>query len=365
MVASRLSNGLPNASVALVEVGADNRDSPHVTDPLQVRDLLSGSTAFTDTSVPQKHLGDARIHTFSGRTLGGSSVVNYCAWMRGHASSYDAWAEQVGDARWSYQGLLPFFKRSESYPKPREDSAHGYDGPVRLAPLKTGTFPLGEPIRKAFAESGFGVCDDINGGDPQGLLTGPMSYFDGVRQHSANTYDLTKVKIYTNSAGHKVIFEAGSRTASGVLLADGITLHARKEVIVSCGALRTPQLLMLSGIGPTKELEKHRIPQLVDLPVGQGLHDHYGFDLIWKLRYPERGLAVGSPAFQNSEGRVPADWIFQAAAPDVEVEKAARVDQTSFKAGPRVDYEVSLLYMARYLRCWDRLQMTNEEYSHR
>lgn len=269
--------------------------------------------------------------------------MNFCGWTRGHASDFDAWGQLVQDARWSYQGLLPFFKKSETHPNSINPEQHGHDGPIRATVMET-SFRLREPLKAAFKEIGVDENDDMNSGSPSGLATVLMSRADGLRQHAANKYDLANIEVMTNTLAHKVLVDQESKTATGVQLSNGTVLRA-KEVIVSCGAMRSPHLLLHSGIGPAAQLQKHGISQVVDLPVGEGLHDHPSIDLQWRLAHPERGLAVGSPLFENLSGAAPMDWMYQDAASDAELEKAAKVDGNAFRQGPRIDFEVPILYM--------------------
>ena len=148
----------------------------------------------------------------------------------------------------------------------------------------------------------------------------------------------------TNTTVERVLIEQSQ--ATGVELSDGQVLKASKEVVLSCGALRTPQLLMLSGIGPKPELAKFDIKQVVELPVGRNLQDHGSVNIVWKLKHPNDGFAFGSLAFNKPEYATgnPMDWFATAAAPDEDLQKAASVDGTTFKPGPHTDYEVTVMY---------------------
>lgn len=184
----------------------------------------------------------------------------------------------------------------------------------------------------------------MNSGDPNGVAQLVENWHNASRQHAAICYDLKGVRVMTNSVVERVHFEDGK--ATGVELHDGQLLTASKEVILSAGALRTPQLLMLSGIGLKSELSKFNIRQVVELPVGQNLQDHGSLNIIWKLKNPDNGYAFGSPAFNKPEyaNGNPMDWFGTAAAPDEELQSAASADGTSFNPGPRTDYEVTVMY---------------------
>ena len=184
----------------------------------------------------------------------------------------------------------------------------------------------------------------MNCGNPNGVARLVENWHEASRQHAAICYNLEGVQVMTNTIVQRILLEKGR--AVGVELHDGQQLGAAKEVIVSCGALRTPIILMLSGIGPQSELSKHDINQVVDLPVGQNLHDHGSINIVWKLADPEKGYAVGSAAFNKPEYMTgnPMDWMASGPAPDEDLQKAALVDGTDFQAGVRTDYEVTVMY---------------------
>ena len=192
--------------------------------------------------------------------------------------------------------------------------------------------------------TGLDFNPDMNSGDPNGVAQLVENWHEASRQHAAICYDLKGVHVLTNTIVERVRLQ--NNKAIGVELADGQLLTASKEVILSCGALRTPQILMLSGIGPNSELSKYNIKQVAELPVGQNLHDHGSINIVWKLKNPENGYAFGSPAFNKPEYMTgnPMDWFGTAAAPDEELQMAASVDGSTFKPGPRSDYEVTLMY---------------------
>jgi choline dehydrogenase-like flavoprotein len=251
-----------------------------------------------------------RIHYIAaGRALGGGSTLNYGDWARGDASDYDDWARVVGDSRWSYKSLLPFFKKSE-YPfdSVANPEQRGLDGPVQFASITASDpqrwYPLREIIYAAWAELGVKHNPDTNSGCLSGISEIEENWKNGLRQPSYKTYGFGGVQVLTNTMVHRVLIKTssdGQDVASGVQLVDGRQIAARKEVIVCAGIYRTPQLLKLSGIGPASELAEHGIPLIKDNPqVGQNLFEHFALFLFWKLREP---LALGgspiwsSPAF--------------------------------------------------------------------
>jgi choline dehydrogenase-like flavoprotein len=173
---------------------------------------------------------------------------------------------------------------------------------------------LREPIRRAWAELGVERVKDGNGGEPLGISELMENWRDGRRQCASDTYDLSGVAVLPNTMVQRIILSSENRkvTATGVQLVSGQIISATREVIVSCGAYRTPQLLMLSGIGNAHDLDRHGIPLVVDNPeVGRNFHDHLALCMWWKLRNPELGLAIGTPLWRDPAYRkgLPRDWV--------------------------------------------------------
>lgn len=161
-------------------------------------------------------------------------------------------------------------------------------------------------------EAGLQFNQDANDGNPLGFAALTENWKDGKRQPAAKAYDISKASVYTDVMVERVIINE-EKTAKGIELVDGRIYIANQEVLVCCGSIKTPQLLMLSGVGPHDQLASHGIPTVADLPVGKGLHDHLSATMYFKLRHPERGLAIGSsrfgemaPDFKNGN---PIDWI--------------------------------------------------------
>lgn len=307
-LASRLHQLQPTLSIALVERGPNETEHPHVVNP-QAAPLLAQTNLVIDYKTShQPQLNDRTVSNLAGRLLSGSSAANYGAWMRAPASDYDLWAQRVGDSRWSYQNLLPYFRRTENHYDAKGDKEqHGFEGPIHTTSGRA--YPLREFIHQAFVDAGFHDIPDTSAG--VGMTPWVENWKDGTRQHSSKAFDLSGSHVITQSIVTRVILN-DKKAATGIALSDGRQLHAKKEVIISCGAHKTPQLLMLSGIGPAEELKKHSIEQLVDSPaVGSNHFDHLSLHQAWRLRHPERGLAMGSPAFNKPEYSLgfPVEWM--------------------------------------------------------
>ena len=199
-------------------------------------------------------------------------------------------------------------------------------------------------MKEALLSTGLKFNSDMNSGDPNGVAQLVENWCETSRQHVAICYNLKDTRVMTNTVVQRVLLEGNK--ATGVELTDGQRLMASKEVIVSCGAIRTPQLLILSGIGPKSELSKFNIKQVAELPVAQHLHDHGSINIIWKLKSPDKGFPFGTPFFNKPEYATgnPMDWMVTAAAPDEDLRKAASADGTTLHPGPRTDYEVTVMY---------------------
>ncbi len=279
VLANRLSAD-PRARVCLIEAGGkDSHPLIHV--PAGVAAAIGTKRlGWGYWSAPQAHLDGRRIPIPRGRVLGGSSSINGMAYHRGSPRDYDDWAAQ-GNSGWSYAEVLPYFKRSENNPDYRGSPYHGQGGEMNV------TFPKGpNPLNRVFAEAMAGLqfrhCDDFAGenGEGYGLRQGMIR--DG-RRESGTTAFLNPIrgrpnlKVVTDAAVQRVLVENGRATGVEVRGPDGLDrIGARREVIVSAGAIGSPQVLMLSGIGDGDELKAHGIAVQRHLPaVGKNFHDHF------------------------------------------------------------------------------------------
>ncbi|KAK4501608.1 hypothetical protein PRZ48_007417 [Zasmidium cellare] len=332
VIASRLKQGDPNLSVALIERGPDERKHPMVLNPMAVAQLKDVGLDSVYPTVKQEHLNDRTLELHAGNILSGSSAVNYGLWMRGQSKDYDHWAELSGDQRWSYEGLLPFFKKSEAHWDPNGDrTQHGFDGPIKTSSGRA--FPLRKAVHDGLAEIGLKDNPDPNGGNPLGISAWTENW-SPTRQPAGSAFDLKGVDVITDTTIQKIEFDTtqGEPRATSVRLVDGRILSAKKEVILSCGAHRTPQVLMLSGIGPTDELSKLGVTTLVYSPdVGENLFDHLGSTLVFKLdaEKAEEGLAVGNAKFMEVPHHLQgltAEWMSIDTLPKDEVKAALQAD---------------------------------------
>ncbi|CAN9132804.1 unnamed protein product [Alternaria alternata] len=359
VIASRLQERKPSLSIVVIEAGADPAGNPYVTDPAAAANLHFSEFDYNYLTTPQEHLDGNPKRNVGFKGLGGGSVINTGGWIRGDAQDYDEWARDVGDSRWSYEGLLPYFKRTEKHFDPDADpSQHGHDGLMHTASVSSSgrQFPLRQRVLKLWSNLGIPHIHDLNDGRPQGISDLVENFEDGKRQMTQSVFPLEGVKVLTSTLVRRVLFD-DAKIAVGVELANGqrIDLNDGGQVIIAAGAYRTPQVLMLSGIGDHSQLLQHEIPTVVNLPsVGQNLHDHLMLYRYWKLRHPEQGLAIGSPLFggPNYDKGGPVDFLVRAPISinplksAIEKDEGPISDEHPLLKGPRTHLEMLLLYIA-------------------
>ena len=303
VVASRLANAPSKPSVLILEAGPNPSSDHDVVTPIGGF-ALQGSVLDWQYHTAPTPATKERSHVLTaGKTLGGGSMLNYCGWSRGDASDYDHWASQAGgDQRWNYSGLLPYFRRSENWFDKQADSVqHGFAGPILVTSVAASdhkrVYPLGKPLRQAWMDLGVGetaACEGRNQGASDWLET----WINGERQPVHQRYPLKGVTVITNTPVTKILFteDSDSPAAVGAILQDGRQVLAQKEVILSAGALQTPTLLQISGIGPSSLLSSFSIPVVYDSPaVGATYFDHFALFQLFKLHPSATGLAIGHP----------------------------------------------------------------------
>jgi choline dehydrogenase len=229
-------------------------------------------------TVPQKHALDRKIPTVRGKVLGGSSSINGLLFVRGHRSNYDSWAAEGCDG-WSYNDVLPAFKRLEDW----EDGANdlrGAGGPIAVTRQK-GMTPASQAWIEALCETlGVPFNEDYNGASQEGATIFQQSAKSGIRFSSSRGYlgpggKHASLTVETGVTVGRVVIENGRAVGVEILDKKGPRIvRATKEVVLAAGVIGSPQILMLSGVGPAAHLREHGIEVKSDLPVGQNLHDH-------------------------------------------------------------------------------------------
>jgi choline dehydrogenase-like flavoprotein len=337
-LASRLKHYLPTSTILLLEAGPSPKGNPLTVEPLACFAAHKSDIDWNYTSTPQSHLNNRTTYAAGGKILGGGSATNYGTWTRGPKVDYDLWGKIVGDNSWGYEGLVEYFKRTERVVGKADggkDGEHGYNGPIHVVSVTKSSekrrYPLREKTRAAWEKVGVKTIADGNAGDPIGCAEIVENWREGKRQISSDAYGLEDVQVITDTLVKRVVVEekGGVKTATGVELADGQVILAAKEVIVSAGAYRTPQVLLLSGIGPASELAEVGIPLALDAPqVGKNFFDHMNCFSWWKLKHPEEGLSLGSPLLTDPAFfmGMPSDWVVTEHAADAEMRKALETD---------------------------------------
>lgn len=247
-------------------------------------------------TVPQAQMAQRRLFWPRGRTLGGSSAINAMCYVRGHAADYDHWAT-LGNAGWSYADVLPYFKRLENFDAGdgAVDEFHATGGPLNATRLRQPN-PLSAVFIEAAQQAGHRVNADFNGAEQDGVGYFHVAQKGGERCSNARAYlhdtvARPNLTVVTDVRVTRVLFD-GKRAGGVRYYALGAyrEVHARCEVILSAGAVGSPQLLLLSGIGPRDELARHSIAVVHELPgVGKNLQDH--LDAIVSMRNRTR-LAI-------------------------------------------------------------------------
>ena len=284
VLASRLSEN-PDARVLLLEAGPpDTADEIHI--PAAVNLLFKSAYDWAYQTVPQDRAGGRSVYWPRGRVLGGSSSINAMIYIRGSRYDYDTWRDDYGCEGWGYTDLLPYFLRAEN--NSRGASAyHGASGPLSVQDLRWKSGLTGAFLAAA-RSCGQAANDDFNGPRQDGVGYYQVTQRGGRRWSAADAYlhpamGRPNLTVQTDALVTGVIIEAGK--ATGVrYLRRGVeeTARADAEVIVSSGAIGSPQLLMLSGIGPAAHLHEHDIAVVADSPgVGGNLSDHPVVTAMW------------------------------------------------------------------------------------
>ncbi len=247
-------------------------------------------------SVPEPHLGGRRMIVPRGRVIGGSSSINGMVFVRGHPRDFDTWAE-MGAHGWAWADVLPYFRRMESW---HGDNGHGSGVPTpwrgRSGPLHVTRGAQRNPLYRAFIEAGrqagYPLTDDYNGYRQEGFGPMEMTVWRGRRWSAANAYLRPALKrrgcTLVRAFARRVVIEEGRARGVEVARRGRIgMIRARREVVIAAGAINSPKLLMLSGIGPARHLAEHGIPVLADRPgVGQNLQDHLELYIQYASRQP-------------------------------------------------------------------------------
>jgi choline dehydrogenase len=286
-VASRLSED--GSRVVLLEAGPKDRH-PMIHIPAGIRSLISHPVLnWNYSSEPESGSGGRRIHWPRGKVLGGSSSINGMLYVRGNAADYDGWAQR-GCRGWSYDDVLPYFKRSENYRGAGEDAFRGRDGELVVEDYRT-ILPLTHRFVEAAQQAGFGLTPDYNGGQQEGVGYSQMTRKGRLRASTAQTFlraarKRANLRVETQAMATKLLFEG--KKCVGVAYRQGgqdRELRAAREVILCGGSVNSPHLLQISGVGSGAHLHGLGITPVHELAgVGQNLSDHYVTRISHRVR---------------------------------------------------------------------------------
>ncbi len=277
VLAARLCEN-PNTRVALLEAGPVDR-SALIHCPAGLALLAqNGQANWAFQTVPQAGLGGRSGYQPRGKVLGGSSSINAMVYIRGQRADYDHWAEQ-GNPGWAFHDVLPYFKRAEHNER-GADAYHGSGGPLNVMDLRSPN-RFGPVFVEAARQAGYPLNRDFNAAEQEGVGLYQVTHRSGERCSAAKAYlapALSRPNLSVLTGVHVMRILTEGRRAVGVELRSraGVQqLQARREVLLAAGALQSPQILMLSGIGPGETLQRHGVAVVHDLPgVGSHLHDH-------------------------------------------------------------------------------------------
>jgi choline dehydrogenase len=310
-LASRLSSGFDNIvigagtagsvvvrrlldaghSVLVLEAGPTD-DVPAIHDPARIMEVIGTERDWRSYTEPQVHAAGQALYWVRGRTLGGSSAINGMLYARGFPADYDSWAYRGNDG-WDYRSVLPYFVRAEDFAggaSPRR----GAGGPLHVS------FPpqrsdLGQAVMSASVHCGLARVADYNDPmNPPAMVGWSQSSIVDGRRHSAwqayvaPVVSRGRLTVHTDALVHRILFDGERATGVEYRVAGRVQrVYADGDIVLSAGAVGTPQVLLLSGIGPADQLRAVGIDVRADLPgVGQNLHDHLVAPVIWAARRP-------------------------------------------------------------------------------
>jgi choline dehydrogenase-like flavoprotein len=289
VLAARLSQD-PHTRVCLIEAGGPARH-PFIHVPALVgAAIMHRGLTWGLSTEPQAALDNRRVPLPRGKVVGGSGSINGMAYHRGYPKDYDDWAA-AGNAGWSWREVLPYFRLSENNVDRRESGLHGTDGPIHVTFI-----PKPNRLNQAFLEAfkavgGYKPCADFTGLDPEGYGLRQGTIHRGRRDSSAQAMLVPALRrpnltLLTRTAVTAIRIEGGRATGVEIGAADGArSLSASREVLLCAGAIHSPQLLMLSGVGPSQHLESLGIRVKADLAgVGANYHDHPAVPIALEMR---------------------------------------------------------------------------------
>ncbi len=380
-VAARLSES-GRYRVLLLEAGPPDKN-PWIHIPLgYTRTYTDPKVNWMFDSEPEPQLNGRTLYVPRGKVLGGTSSINGMVYMRGTPSDYDNW-RQRGCEGWDWENVLPFFKKAENQER-GADEFHGVGGPLRVSnPVKT---PLGDAMVKAAIEAGIPENPDFNGAHQEGVgyyqtTTANRRRWSAARAYLRPARARANLRVATDAQATRVIIEDGRAVGVEYHTPAGlVTAKCRGEIIVSGGVYGSPQLLQLSGLGPTALLQQYGVPVVRDMPgVGAHLHDHFNTYLVWRCSQPvtvndlamsaTRKLTAGVQYFFTRSGHLSNAGIYAGAfvksdprleQPDLQINmfgwSAEERFRTGIKPHPFSAFTLSPVHLRPEGRGWVRIK---------
>ncbi|KAK8061598.1 choline dehydrogenase [Apiospora phragmitis] len=325
VMAERLSED-PNIKVAVIEAGTYYQISNPILSSTPAGDSFFAGASPTDTNplvdwnivtAPQAGANGRRVHYARGKCLGGSSARNFMIYQRGSAQSYQKWADAIGDNSYNWENFQPYFKKSVAFRTPSSSRAPNATAEYNPAafnanggPLEVGYPNYAQPfaswLQPSLNEIGIPTVQDFNSGQLMGCQYAATTINSNMKRETSETSFLKiaagrpNLTVIQLALAKKVLFD-GNRRATGVVYQIGplaFTAKAAREVIVSAGAFQSPQLLMVSGIGPAATLNRFNIPIIADRRgVGQGMQDHVFFGPSWRVKVSTLTRIANDPLY--------------------------------------------------------------------
>jgi choline dehydrogenase len=352
VLAGRLSED-EDVTVALLEAG-DQDTQPEIRIPAAFPALFKSSLDWDLLGEPEPGLDNRRLYLPRGRMLGGCSSINAMIYVRGNRADYDGW----GFDGWSYDQVLPYFRRSEDNER-GEDSYHGAGGPLSVADSRS-MHPLVDTMLEAARQAGHEHNPDFNGARQEGVGRFQLTQRDGLRCSSADAFlrparDRPNLEVITRAMALRIVFE-GNRAVGVEISRDGQVqlIRAEREVIVAAGTYQSPVLLMLSGIGPEDQLTPLGIETRSVLPVGIGMQDHCMAQLNYLTDEASLFLAVTPEniALLEAEGRGPLSSNIPEAAGFFRARPGVEAPDVEFHFAPSLFFDEGLTAPADHGYCF-------------
>lgn len=275
--------------VLLLEAGGSNSDT-RISTPAKFGALSNTRFDWAFRTAPQGELSGRQIAYPRGRCIGGTGSINYMIYLRGHPNDYNTWS-QMGATGWGWDDVLPYFKKAENWQTEGEPSVHGTSGPLTVT-RQLERSPLTETFIEACQQAGIPFNADLNGSELEGCGYFPATLQGNQRGSTARTYlsaalDRPNLTVVTSATVLNLQIEG--KSVKGVSFVAGGKMHYAKaaETVLAAGAIGSPQLLQLSGIGPADRLGAVGVPLKHDLPgVGENLQDHFHYRARWEIDQP-------------------------------------------------------------------------------